>query len=57
MLLSTSLGTPDASFLANGMTAVYYPDGLTAQNVLPKMANDDITIAGGLHKEIKGPSG
>ncbi|KAG9018005.1 hypothetical protein FRB90_012673 [Tulasnella sp. 427] len=35
------------------MTAVYYPDGLAASDVLPKLVKDEIVVAGGLHKDIK----
>jgi alanine-glyoxylate transaminase / serine-glyoxylate transaminase / serine-pyruvate transaminase len=37
---------------ANSMTAVYYPDGVTAQDLLPKIVQKDIVVAGGLHKDI-----
>ncbi|CAG8495072.1 13523_t:CDS:2 [Ambispora leptoticha] len=37
---------------ANGMTAVYYPAPLTAADLLPKVASNNIVIAGGLHKAI-----
>ncbi|CAJ0915735.1 7941_t:CDS:2, partial [Entrophospora sp. SA101] len=37
---------------ANGMTAVYYPDGIAATDLLPKVSSHDVVIAGGLHKEI-----
>lgn len=37
---------------ANGMTAVKYPRGLQATDVLPKLAERDIVVAGGLHKAI-----
>ncbi|KAL7422043.1 hypothetical protein Q5752_003816 [Cryptotrichosporon argae] len=40
---------------ANGMTAVKFPDGVTAADVLPKLAERDIVVAGGIHKEI-GPT-
>ncbi|KIO27257.1 hypothetical protein M407DRAFT_243385 [Tulasnella calospora MUT 4182] len=43
----------DPAFAANGMTAVYYPDGLVASDVLPKLNKDEIVVAGGLHKDIK----
>ena len=33
------------SLTANGMTAVYYPDGLSAPDVLPKLIKDDIVVA------------
>ncbi|CAG8622516.1 10766_t:CDS:2 [Ambispora gerdemannii] len=37
---------------ANGMTAVYYPESLTAVDLLPKVASNNIVIAGGLLKTI-----
>jgi alanine-glyoxylate transaminase/serine-glyoxylate transaminase/serine-pyruvate transaminase len=37
---------------ANGMTAVYFPEGVTAPELLPKLAAKGIIFAGGLHKEI-----
>lgn len=36
---------------ANGMSAVKYPEGVTAA-IIPKLAERDIVVAGGLHKEI-----
>lgn len=36
---------------ANGMTAVKYPEGVTAA-ILPKLAERDVVVAGGLHKDI-----
>ena len=38
---------------ANGMTAVYLPDGVNAKEILAKVLSRGITVAGGLHKEIK----
>lgn len=38
---------------ANGMTAVYLPDGVNAKEVLSKVLSRGVVIAGGLHKEIK----
>ena len=35
------------------MTAIYYPDGVSAPNIIPRMLEHGIVIAGGLHKEIK----
>ncbi|KAG8892906.1 hypothetical protein FRC01_013890, partial [Tulasnella sp. 417] len=35
----------DPAFAANGMTAVYYPDGLVASDVLPKLNKDEIVVA------------
>lgn len=37
---------------ANGMTAIYLPDGITPPNVLPSLAKKGVVFAGGLHKEI-----
>ncbi|ORX91795.1 PLP-dependent transferase [Basidiobolus meristosporus CBS 931.73] len=36
---------------AHAMTAVYYPDNVTAADFLPKIAARGVTIAGGIHKE------
>ncbi|KAF8075097.1 PLP-dependent transferase [Lyophyllum atratum] len=38
----------DAAHAANGMTAVYLPDGLVASDVLPRMAAKGVTVAAGL---------
>ncbi|KAF0408823.1 PLP-dependent transferase [Gigaspora margarita] len=37
---------------ANGMTAVYYPEGVKATDLIPKVAEQGVVIAGGLHKVI-----
>lgn len=37
---------------ANGMTAVYLPEGVTAAQVLPSLMKKGVIFAGGLHKEI-----
>ncbi|KAA8895194.1 pyridoxal phosphate-dependent transferase [Sphaerosporella brunnea] len=37
---------------ANGMSAVYLPEGITAPELLPKLLAKGIIFAGGLHKEI-----
>ncbi|KAI6125396.1 pyridoxal phosphate-dependent transferase [Pisolithus croceorrhizus] len=39
---------------ANGMTAIYFPDGLTASDIIPRLLRKDIVVAGGLHASIKG---
>ena len=41
-------------FAANGMTAVYFPAGVTAADVVPQLLKHNIVVAGGLHKDIKG---
>ncbi|KAF5369220.1 hypothetical protein D9757_010018 [Collybiopsis confluens] len=41
------------AFAANGMTALYYPEGLSAGDILPRLAKKGIVVAGGLHTEIK----
>ena len=37
---------------ANGMTAIYLPNNLTAPEVLPNILKKGVIFAGGLHKEI-----
>ncbi|KAG6813850.1 hypothetical protein H0H92_006794 [Tricholoma furcatifolium] len=43
----------EPAFAANGMTTLYYPDGLGASDVLPRFAQRGLVIAGGLLGEIK----
>ncbi|KAH8832517.1 pyridoxal phosphate-dependent transferase [Flagelloscypha sp. PMI_526] len=43
----------EEGFEANGMTAVWYPEGKTASDVLPKLGALGIIAAGGLHKDHK----
>lgn len=44
----------DSAHAANGMTAVYYPEGMGASDILPRLAEKGVVVAGGLHKNIKG---
>ena len=37
---------------ANGMTAIYLPEGVTPPDVLPLLAKKGVVFAGGLHKQI-----
>ncbi|KAI9751162.1 MAG: hypothetical protein M4579_006180 [Chaenotheca gracillima] len=37
---------------ANGMTAIYLPDGMKAPEVLPNLLKKGVIFAGGLHKDI-----
>lgn len=37
---------------ANGMTAVYLPEGVTAPDILPNLLKKGVIFAGGLHREI-----
>lgn len=37
---------------ANGMTAIYLPDGITPPDVIPSLLKKGVIFAGGLHKEI-----
>ena len=37
---------------ANGMTAVYLPEGVQAPEILPNLMKKGVIFAGGLHKEI-----
>ncbi|KAF9054562.1 pyridoxal phosphate-dependent transferase [Panaeolus papilionaceus] len=38
---------------ANGMSALYFPEGITAGDLLPRLGKRGIVVAGGLHKDIK----
>lgn len=38
---------------ANGMTAVKYPEGFGAADVVPRMAKRNVVVAAGLHKDCK----
>ncbi|KAF5355254.1 hypothetical protein D9758_006021 [Tetrapyrgos nigripes] len=38
---------------ANGMTALYYPEGLGAGDILPRLVKKGVVVAGGLHKSFK----
>jgi alanine-glyoxylate transaminase / serine-glyoxylate transaminase / serine-pyruvate transaminase len=44
----------EEGFAANGMTALWFPEGIVAADVLPKLAARDVVVAAGLHKEVKG---
>lgn len=37
---------------ANGMTAIYLPDGISSADILPNLLKKGVIFAGGLHKEI-----
>ncbi|KAJ7453966.1 pyridoxal phosphate-dependent transferase [Mycena galericulata] len=43
----------EPAFAANGMTALYFPPGVTAADILPKLGAKGIIAAGGLHAAIK----
>ncbi|TFK51664.1 PLP-dependent transferase [Heliocybe sulcata] len=43
----------DENFAANGMSAFYFPDGVTAPDVLPRLFKKDVIVAAGLHKAMK----
>jgi alanine-glyoxylate transaminase/serine-glyoxylate transaminase/serine-pyruvate transaminase len=43
----------DPAHAANGMTAIYFPDGISAADVLPRLAARGVVVAGGLHASIK----
>jgi len=51
--LGLKLVPKDPAFAANGMTAVYFPEGIAASDIIPRMLKQDVVIAAGLHKEIK----
>jgi alanine-glyoxylate transaminase/serine-glyoxylate transaminase/serine-pyruvate transaminase len=42
----------DPADQANGMTAVYLPENVTAPELLPNLLNKGVILAGGLHKSI-----
>lgn len=48
-----SLVTKSSDAAANGMTAVYTPEGLTPADIVPKMLKRGVVVAAGLHSEIK----
>lgn len=35
------------------MTAIYFPEGLSAPDIVPRLFERGVVVAGGLHKEIK----
>jgi alanine-glyoxylate transaminase/serine-glyoxylate transaminase/serine-pyruvate transaminase len=39
---------------ANGMTALYFPEGVSAGDLLPRLGAKDVVVAGGLLGSIKG---
>ncbi|KIJ15900.1 hypothetical protein PAXINDRAFT_176387 [Paxillus involutus ATCC 200175] len=39
---------------ANGMTALYFPDGLVGSDIIPRLLEQGIVVAGGIHSSIKG---
>ncbi|KAI5813382.1 pyridoxal phosphate-dependent transferase [Pyronema omphalodes] len=41
----------DPEARANGMTAIYLPEGITAAQLLPKLLAKGVIFAGGLHRE------
>ncbi|KAF9786416.1 PLP-dependent transferase [Thelephora terrestris] len=44
---------PHAGNAANAMTALYFPEGYTASDILPRLSAKGVVVAGGLHKDIK----
>jgi alanine-glyoxylate transaminase/serine-glyoxylate transaminase/serine-pyruvate transaminase len=42
----------DPADQANGMTAIYLPEGVAVPVILPSLAKKGVIFAGGLHKEI-----
>jgi len=51
--MGISLVTKSSDAAANGMTAVYTPEGITPGDVVGKLLKNGIVIAAGLHKDIK----
>jgi len=38
---------------ANGMTALYFPEGIVASDIVPSLLKKDVVVAGGIHSAIK----
>lgn len=38
---------------SNSMTAIYFPEGFAAPDIVPRMAKRDVVVAGGVHKDYK----
>ncbi|EMD38885.1 hypothetical protein CERSUDRAFT_112610 [Gelatoporia subvermispora B] len=43
----------DPAFAANGMTALYLPEGVAASDLIPRLLKRGVVVAGGLHKDHK----
>jgi len=43
-----------AAEAANGMTALYFPEGVAAGDLLPRLGAKGVVVAGGLLGSIKG---
>jgi len=43
----------EPAFASNGMTALYFPDGIGAADLLPRLSQKGVVVAGGLHTSIK----
>ncbi|KAI0705140.1 PLP-dependent transferase, partial [Cytidiella melzeri] len=51
--LGLKLVPVDQNFTANGLSAIYFPDGIGAGDVVPRMSQRQVVITGGIHKENK----
>jgi len=40
-------------FASNGMTALYFPDGINAADLLPRLLQRGVVVGGGLHTSIR----
>lgn len=45
---------PIENSAANGMTALYFPPNVTAGDLIPRLREKGIVVAGGLHRDIQG---
>ncbi|KAF7797185.1 hypothetical protein EIP86_008377 [Pleurotus ostreatoroseus] len=52
--LGLALVPTDLKYTANGMTAIYLPQGLGVADLVPRLAQRGVVITGGIHKEYKG---
>ncbi|THH01050.1 hypothetical protein EW026_g1559 [Hermanssonia centrifuga] len=51
--LGLKLVPVDPACTANGMTAIYLPEGLGVADLVPRLAKREVVITGGIHKENK----
>lgn len=43
------------NMVSDSARQVYFPKGMAAGDLLPRLASKNVVIAGGLHAAIKGP--
>lgn len=53
MIVLNSKVPNDVSIAANGMTAIFFPEGITGAHVIAPLFEHGVVVAGGLHRDIK----